>query len=468
MFPNPQDAIPLPPRPSVERYKRLAKELVRVCKTENPKALHEWASGWISALVRLSGLEITPGLPVGIQTWIDDISEFATRKLLSQKRKCALADAQFVIARSHGFFSWSALAKHIEQLTRWNSAVAQFEAAADAIVSGDIRTLKRLLKENPKLVRERSRREHRATLLHYTSANGVEGYRQQTPKNIVEIADLLLKSGAEVDAQADIYDGGCTTLGLAATSVHPEVAGVQAPLLQVLLDRGASIDKPNLSDNKNLMVVACLANGRPRAGEFLAAHGAELNLECAAGLGRMNLVEKFFRPDGRLKPPATKRQLQNGLLWACMYGRQNVAAFLLDHGANLADPGGSGATPLHWAAGGGHLGIVKLLLGRRAPLEETNKWGGTVLEHAGWGFEHGAPGTDFAPIFDTLLAAGARTRRSWLAWIDEVKGRSVEEKERVAKVFRRYGTEQPHELDDVRKLVARTRRAQSSRNPRRA
>jgi ankyrin repeat protein len=439
MFPNPQDTLPLPRRPNLEQYKKLAKGLIKACKTENRNVLRDWASEWVGALVRLSTLEITPGLPVGIQTWIDEVSQFAGRKLLSEKRKCALADAQFVIARSHGFVSWPALVKHIEQLERSKSSVAQFEVAADAVVSGDIQALKRLLKENPELVRERSTREHRATLLHYTSANGVEGYRQKTPTNIVEIADLLLKCGAEVDAEADVYGGGCTTLGLAATSVHPEAARVQEKLLQNLLDHGALIDKPNLAGNKHSMVIACFANGRPRAAEFLAAHGAQLDLESAAGIGRIDLVRTYFHSGGGLKPPATKQQLQKGFLWACIYNRENVAAFLLDHGANLTDPADSGATALHWAAGSGRLSTVKLLLDRGALLEEINRWGGTVLEHAGWGFEHGAPGTEFAPVFDTLLAAGARIRGSWLAWIDKVKGRSVEEKEHVATVFRCYG-----------------------------
>ena len=31
---------------------------------------------------------------------------------------------------------------------------------------------------------------HRATLLHYIGANGVEGYRQKTPKNAVKVAEL--------------------------------------------------------------------------------------------------------------------------------------------------------------------------------------------------------------------------------------------------------------------------------------
>ncbi len=439
MFPNPQDALPLPPAPNVEQYKKLAKDLVNVCKRGNADALHQWASDWICNIVRLSGLEIASHQPVDIQRWIEGVTEFARKKLNSGERRCVLADAQFIIARLQGFTSWRGMAEHIEQLTKSSSSVAQFEVAANAVVSGDVRTLKRLLQENSGLVRERSRREHRATLLHYTSANGIEGYRQKTPKNIVEIADLLLKSGAEVDATADVYGAGCTTLGLAATSIHPELAGVQEALLQTLLDHGAVIDKPGSSGNARSAVIACLANGRQPAARFLAAHGAKLDLESAAGIGRLDIVESFVNSDGTLKRPATKKDLQNGFLWACMYGCQNVVVFLLERGADLLEPLDSGATALHWAAGGAHVNVVRLLLDRGAPLEELNMWGGTVLEHAGWGFEHSIPGIDFGPVFDALLAAGAKKRGHWLTWLDQVKTRSAEERSRVAEIFRRYG-----------------------------
>jgi Ankyrin repeats (many copies) len=439
MFPNPQGALPLPPRPHIEQYKKLAKDLVKVAKARGPAGVREWASEWIANLARLSNLQITPGLPVAIQKWIDDVSEFAAQKLLSDACVPAVSGAQFVIARSHGFMSWPSLVRHIEQLARKNSSVGQFEAAADAIVTGDVQALKQLLHDNPALVRECSTREHRATLLHYTSANGVEGYRQKTPKNIVEITKLLLDSGAEVDAEADVYRGGCTTLGLAATSVHPEVAGVQEPLLQLLLDYGAAIEKPNLAGNQHSAVIACFANGRPRAGAFLAAHGAQLDLESAAGLGRMDRLETFFDSDGGLKPPATKKQLQRGFLWACMYGREDAVTYLADRGADLLDRADSGATPLHWAAGGAHAGIVKLLVDRGAPLEEINAWGGTVLEHAGYGFAHHQDSTDYAPAFELLLAAGAKIQGTWLAWLERLKGHSAEEKESIAAIFRRYG-----------------------------
>src|SRR6185503_15154424 len=135
-----------------------------------------------------------------------------------------------------------------------------FEAGADAIVNGDATMLRKLLAERPGLVRERSTREHHSTLLHYVSANGVENFRQKTPKNIVEITNLLLDAGADVDAESDDYGGGCTTLGLVATSVHPEKAGVQIALIQTLLDRGANLHHPTAGGNQHFIVHGCLAN----------------------------------------------------------------------------------------------------------------------------------------------------------------------------------------------------------------
>jgi hypothetical protein len=155
---------------------------------------------------------------------------------------------------------------------------SRFEIAADAVVRGDTGALSRLLVEQPELVRERSSRAHHASLLHYTGANGVEEERQKTPRNVVEIAGLLLTAGAEVDAEVDLYGGGVTTLGLAATSVHIERARVQNELLQVLIDHGADLDRPRAGGNGHVVVIGCLENGRARAAEFLAGRGARLDL----------------------------------------------------------------------------------------------------------------------------------------------------------------------------------------------
>lgn len=71
------------------------------------------------------------------------------------------------------------------------------------------------------------------------------------------IAELLLDAGSEIDAVADMYNGGCTTLELVATSIHPRVAGVLRPLLDLLLARGARIDAPG-GGNWGGIVKSCL------------------------------------------------------------------------------------------------------------------------------------------------------------------------------------------------------------------
>ena len=410
MFPNPQDALPLPPQPNLEQYKKQAKGLVKACKSPDSDALSVWAANWVKTLARLQGLVITRELPVRIDRWIAQVENFARRKLRDsdQRAKCSLAEAQFVIARAHGFEDWRSFAEQIQAQVRRNSPESQFEAAVEAIVTGDAPLLERLLRENPALIRARSTREHRATLLHYVAANGVEGYRQKTPKNIAEIAEILLRAGAEVDAEANVYGGGATTLGLAATSVHPERAGVQIALLETLLNHGAQINRPGSGGNRTPIITACLANGRAPAAEFFASRGAPMNLEDAAGVGRLEVVKSFFNQIRGVKANATHEQLVRGFMWACGFGRSDVVAFLLGSGLDLDTRDAYGQTGLHWAAMSGQVDTLRLLLARGAPLEVENVYGGTVLGQTLWSAAHDADPDAYIPIVETLLAAGAK------------------------------------------------------------
>ena len=297
--------------------------------------------------------------------------------------------------------------------------ISAFEAAADAIVAGDLATLERLMSSDPSLVHERSTREHRATLLHYVAANGVENYRQKTPSNIVEIAAALLSAGAVVDAVADMYGGNSTTLGLAATSIHPLRAGVQNALIDLLLKHGADINCSGGAGRNVSIVNGCLANGRGEAAEHLAGCGATLDLESASGVGRLDLVSAFFAADGTLEPTATVAQMRDGFCWACQFGRTDVAEFLLDRGLDVAAtfPRHHGQTGLHWAACGGHPSTVKLLLNRHAPIDAIDEsFGTTPLSWAlySWAGEPEASRDRYYVVVALLVAAGAAVSPEWL------------------------------------------------------
>jgi hypothetical protein len=429
MYPNPQDALPLPSRPSVEQYKKLAKDLVKSCRSGDPAAIRVWATQWIEALAALQREPKALRNGTEIDARADQVEQFARKKLWAgdeRSSRCALADAQFVIARAHGFRSWPKFVKHIELLARASSPVSTFEAAASAIVTGDVTTIKRLLHQHPELIRARSTREHRATLLHYVSANGVETYRQVSPKNIAEITEILLAAGAEVDAEADVYGGGYTTLGLVATSAPPSIAGVQQEVIDVLLKHGARMDLPGTGGNKHALVRGCLATGQPAAAEYLASRGAPLDLPGAAGLGRVDVVNRFFNENGDLNTSATKAQMADGFSLACAYGHADVVDFLLERGMEVdarLRGHGEGHTGLHVAAFHGHVDVVNALLRRGARVDAIDKtWGTPPLLWAvtGWSRERATEAGRYHEVVARLVAAGANVNPDLLDW-DKVR-----------------------------------------------
>jgi len=268
-----------------------------------------------------------------------------------------------------------------------------FERAADAVVFGDIDTLRELLDEESTLIHARSPRPHRATLLHYCGANGTEDPRQHTPPNAPAIAQLLLDRGADVNATCNLYGGGSTTLGLVLTSIHPLRAGVRMALMEVLV----------------------------KAGAWEGLIGA-------AALGQLDVVRKLVNSD--------KAQIQSAFMWACQFGRTDVAEFLIENGADVKVQDGNGMTGLHTAALGGHLDTVKLLLRRGSPLELENVWGGAVLANTLWAALHSDPNVDYAPIVEAVIGAGARVEPEFLTWWMAQTPLFPSSKNRIAELLR--------------------------------
>ena len=292
-----------------------------------------------------------------------------------------LADAKLVVARDHAFESWAALEEFAEAVGR-DGPIGHFEDAVEAVISGDLAVLHSMLRETPELVRARSTRRHRATLLHYVAANGVEGVRQKVPSNAVEVAKTLLDAGAEVDATAETYDAKCTTMSMLVSSRHPADAGLQVALAETLVDYGAAIDGPG--SRWRSAIITALAFGYLNTAQALARRVPHHNdLAAAAGLGRIEDV-------ARMLPAADAETRHVALALAAQHGHTEVVRLLLDAGEdpNRYNPEGFHAhsTPLHQAALRNHAEVVRLLVehGARLDIRDTVHQG-TPLGWANYG-----------------------------------------------------------------------------------
>jgi hypothetical protein len=264
-------------------------------------------------------------------------------------RGLTLDDVRNAIAWEHGFADWPAV------IARHDRAVdVHFEAAIDAMVAGDLLTLRTLLDDHPALVHARSPFGHHATLIHYIAANGVESSRQwQSPRNAAGVLRTLLKHGADPNAVCDTYDGGSaqTPLCLLVSSVHPAQAGVQASLVRELCHGGAN---PNGLDEDGLPLWTAITFGYPAAVDALARCGARVdNLVFAASVGDLPKVKHYLR-DGR---QLTGEQARSGQ-------RIGVRGPLLDpdHLVEYA---------LIYSAGLGRRAVVEFLLASRPDLSVT-------------------------------------------------------------------------------------------------
>ena len=224
-----------------------------------------------------------------------------------------------------------------------------FERAADAVVEGDIVTLDRLLRANRVLATARSSRPHRCTLLHYLGANGIEGHRQRTPANAVEVIEVLLAAGADPNASCYTYRGGPdeTAVGLLTSSGHPRDAGLTVSMVSAFAKGGARV-----GDIYRLLGELVDSDPREVEGFDPASDiAAQAIVECA-GLG------------------------ERGMLFA-----------LIDSGVDVNARRGDGATALHQAAIDGDSELVDALLDRGADLSLRDAvYDGTA---AGWAFAGG-------------------------------------------------------------------------------
>ena len=383
------DLTLLPFRAGLEEYRKQAEELLEAWRAGDPRAVQSFRTKHPRFLD-----ERIPWLP-------KRLSDLEVRSVILE-----FADAQLTVARRYDFKDWAALAEYVEAVTRDDSPVCLFETAVEAVIYGDMAALRSLLGGHPELVRARSTRVthfdppvHRATLLHYLAANGVEGYRQKTPQNAVEVAKLLLEAGAEVDALADLYGGQCTTMALLVSSCHPANAGVQVALVDTLVDFGAAVERCGSGEWTSPLMTA-LAFGYREAAEALLRRGARVDsVAAAAGLGRLAEARQLLAT-------ASSKDRHRALALAAQHGHMEIVRLLLDAGEdpNRYNPQGNHghSTPLHQAVWSDHDAVVRLLVERGARLDiKDTVHQGTPLDWAEYGGR--------TEIAEYLRAHGAKT-----------------------------------------------------------
>jgi len=287
----------------------------------------------------------------------------------------SLSDAQLAIAREYGFPSWTRLKRHIDKPTlseqlnlphHQRIEDSTFRRAVELIDSGDTAGLRAHLKQHPQLLRRRVDFEggnyfRNPTLLEFIAENPVR--HGTLPRNILEVAKVILDFGVELAAQNE-------TLMLVATGSVPRECRLQLPLIDLLCDHGAEPDSA---------LQAAALHGELPSVHALLKRGARLDLPVASALNRLD----DFR---RLLPSASCEDRHLALALAAQYGHVEIVRLLLDAGENpdRYNPvgGHSHTTPLHQAAGAGYDKLVHLLVERGAKLDQKDiLWQATP---AGW------------------------------------------------------------------------------------
>jgi uncharacterized protein len=194
-------------------------------------------------------------------------------------------------------------------------------AAVEAIHSGDLPTLRRLLREHPDLATDRLGDDDpdgmSRTLLHVAT-----DWPGHFPNGAATVA-LLVEAGADVNAR---FHGPH-----AETPLHWAASSDDVEVLDALLDAGADIEAPGGVIAGGTPLTDARAFGQWRAAHRLVERGAQTTLQDVATLGLMDRLEEYFATEA---PPAPD-EIDRAFWGACHGGQRGAAEFLLDRGADV-------------------------------------------------------------------------------------------------------------------------------------
>lgn len=245
-------------------------------------------------------------------------------------------------------------------------------AAIAAMDRGDVGGLTLLVAAEPSLVSERfscgTGYFRDPYLLWFVAGNPVR--IEHLPSNAADVAATLIGFLKSYDVSSRVEQIGYT-LSLVCSGRVPREAGVQGPLIDVLVQAGG---------DPNGAMSSALAHREEAAVRHLVERGATVTLSVAAALGRVaELREMARRADGD--------GLQVALAVAAVWGQAHSIRELAAHGVdvNAFNPPGYHAhgTALHNAVAAHSLEAVRALVDVGATTRIRDKmWEGTALDWA--------------------------------------------------------------------------------------
>ena len=226
-------------------------------------------------------------------------------------------------------------------------------AVAEAIQSGEVPALQRLLDEHPGLAAARLGDDDpegmSRTLLHVAT-----DWPGHFPNGAATVA-VLVAAGADVNAR---FRGPH-----AETPLHWAASSNDVEVLDALIDAGADLEAPGAVIGGGTPLADARGFGQWQAAHRLVQRGAQTTIDDDATLGLLVRLERYFTG---ATPPAPEEV--NRAFWgACHGGQQQCAAYLLDRGADLNwVPGWEELTPLDAAQRSEATELVGWLRGRGA------------------------------------------------------------------------------------------------------
>ena len=210
-----------------------------------------------------------------------------------------------------------------------------------AIRTGDVKTLTRLISEDPTLVQARVDGER--TLLHVAT-----DWPGHFP-NVRETISVLIAHGADVNAK---FQGNHSE-----TPLHWSASTDDMDALNTLLEYGADIEVPGAVIGGGTPLADAVAFGQWCAARRLVECGALSTMWQSAALGLTDRVEEQL-----IGPPLPSSDDVTNAFWcACHGGQLEAAKLILKHGADLNWVGYDGLTPLDAAARNGNEELVRWL-----------------------------------------------------------------------------------------------------------